>query len=58
VSRTNHNTKGPGYEYWASRLYCHGETPGRWTKVQTHRKERRAGREVCKVVLEDSDADS
>jgi hypothetical protein len=31
----------PGQEYWASRLHPHGELPGRFTKVRTHRKERR-----------------
>lgn len=44
MSRTNHASKGPGYEYWASRLHRHGETPGRYTKVATHKKERRVAR--------------
>ncbi len=30
-----------GTEYWKSRLHPQGETPGRFTKTQTHRKERR-----------------
>jgi hypothetical protein len=44
MSRTRHGSKGPGYEYWASRLHRQGETPGRDTKVATHKKERRLAR--------------
>ncbi len=33
-----------GSEYWASRLHSQGEIPGRFTKEQTHRKERREAR--------------
>jgi hypothetical protein len=31
-----------GKEYWKSRWKNWGEIPGRWTKAQTHRFERRA----------------
>ncbi len=41
MSRTHKGAKAPGYEYWASRLHRHGETPGRLTKRWTHGKERR-----------------
>lgn len=30
-----------GKEYWKSRLHKHGEPLGKFTKVKTHRKERR-----------------
>jgi hypothetical protein len=46
MSRTLKGGKGPGYEYWKSRLHRWGERPGRYTKVRTHRKERRRTREV------------
>jgi hypothetical protein len=35
-------------EYWASRLHRHGERLGRFTKTQTHRKERRAARRLAR----------
>lgn len=41
MSRSKHGSKGPGHEYWASRLYPGGEPPGRDTKQRTARKERR-----------------
>ena len=34
----------PGREYWKSRLHPHGEVPGKFTKIMTHRKERRQGK--------------
>ncbi len=49
MSRTHHTSKGPGFEYWASRLHRFGEEPGRWTKTQTHRKERRDAKERIKI---------
>lgn len=39
-------TKGPGYEYWGKRSAAWGKelrNPGRYTKDQTHRAERRQG---------------
>lgn len=57
MSRTYHKSKGPGFEYWASRLHPGGEDPGRWTKTQTHRKERRDAKEQIKAeVLADTDS--
>ncbi len=50
MSRTYHKQKaakrGIGKEYWKSRLYRHGEAPGRYTKTLTHRKERREGKRM------------
>ncbi len=57
MSRTHHKSKGPGFEYWASRLHPYGEEPGRWTKTQTHRKERRDAKEQIKAdVLAEANA--
>ena len=58
MSRTRHKTKGAGYEYWASRLHPGGEEPGRWTKTQTHRKERRDAKEAILVAVEQACADA
>jgi len=33
-----------GKEYWKSRLHRYGEVLGRYTKIRTHRKERREGK--------------
>jgi hypothetical protein len=52
VSRTNKGQKGPGYEYWASRLHRHGEVPGRITKRLTAKKERRADKELEREAME------
>lgn len=40
-----------GKEYWKSRLHCHGEEPGRYTKQWTHRKERRAKRCAAEAAM-------
>lgn len=48
MSRTNHNSKGSGYEYWKSRWKKQGEQPGRFTKVKTHRFERRLGKKEAR----------
>lgn len=47
MSRTKKGKKGPGYEYWSRR----GEfrQPGRWSKVRTHREERREGKQETKL---------
>lgn len=37
-----------GKEYWKSRLYRYGELVGRFTKKLTHRKERRANKQLTK----------
>ena len=44
MSRTQKGGKGPGFEYWKSRLHKLGEIPGKLTKKLTHRKERREGK--------------
>lgn len=41
MSDTHKGSKGPGYEYWKSRLDKGGELPGPFTKKLTHKKERR-----------------
>jgi hypothetical protein len=43
-AKGGHVGKGPGYEYWTSRFGHGGAAPGRWSKTQTHRRERRAGK--------------
>lgn len=40
MSRTIRGEKGPGYEYWKSRLHRYGEIPGPRTKRITNRRER------------------
>lgn len=40
VSKTIRGAKGPGYDYWTSR-HPTLTRPGRYTKTQTHRHERR-----------------
>jgi len=40
MGKTVKGSKGPGYEYWKSRLGG-WELPGRSTKNLTHKKERR-----------------
>lgn len=51
MSRTKKGSKGPGYEYWKSRLHRQGEKPGKKTKVITHQRERAiAKRAVRKEV--------
>ena len=49
MSRTIKGSKGPGYEYWKSRLHRWGELPGRRTKTLTHRKERRSAKTLCRI---------
>lgn len=47
MSRTQKGQKGPGYEYWTARPgNRNGQTPGRFSKQQTHRAERRQGKVV------------
>jgi len=43
-----------GKEYWKSRLHRFGEEPGRWTKTQTHRKERRITNDEIQKNLQES----
>ena len=49
MSRTKKGNKGPGYEYWGKRSWGKGKwlaDPGRFTKKQTARKERRQGKRI------------
>ena len=39
-------------EYWKSRLHRYGEVIGRYTKLLTHRKERRNSKKIVKQELE------
>ena len=52
MSRTRHKEKeakkGIDKEYWKSRLYRGGEILGRFTKILTHRKERRENKRIAK----------
>ena len=52
MSRTFHKAKdekrGCGKEYWKSRLHRYGEVLGRYTKILTHRKERRRNKAMAK----------
>lgn len=53
MSRTRKGSKGPGYEYWGSR-YSPGaiEDPGRFTKILTHRRERRRAKRDVEIKLD------
>lgn len=48
MSRTYKDEKGPGYEYWGSRLNKGGDQPGEFTKKETHKKERREAKKDIK----------
>ena len=56
MSRTNHQQRAErrgNKEYWASRLHCDGEEPGKYTKILTHRLERRrASSEIQGLLAE------
>lgn len=54
MSRSNRGSKGPGYEYWASRWHPGGELPGRFTKQKTHRFERRNAKEELRRTPEEA----
>jgi hypothetical protein len=51
MSRTKKGSKGPGYEYWKSRLGGI-EDPGAVTKKLTHKKERNRSRENVRRVAD------
>ena len=40
MSRTRHGSKAPGHEYWSRRPGPRMATPGRYSKMLTHRAER------------------
>ena len=51
MSRSNQGSKGPGHEYWKSRLHPCGKVPGPLTKRLTHRKERRVAKGLIRGIL-------
>ena len=53
MSRTKKGSKGPGAEYWKSRLHRHGEAPGMVTKKLTHKAERRKAKRDAAGVRKD-----
>lgn len=54
MSKTIRGGKGPGYEYWGSRHPALTE-PGKFTKQQTARYERREAKEEIKEYERDLD---
>ena len=40
-----------GKEYWKSRLHRFGETPGKYTKYLTHKKERRESKQLIHNLI-------
>ena len=54
MSRTNHKQRAErrgNKEYWKSRLHKNGEEPGRFTKLATHKLERRLARAEIRGIL-------
>ena len=49
MSNTHKGSRGPGFEYWASRYKHFGDKPGRVTKTLTHHKERRAAKDELRL---------
>lgn len=50
MSRSIKGSKGPGHEYWGRRSNDY-RSPGRFSKTQTHRQERRDGRKLTRSAL-------
>lgn len=48
MSRTNRGKKGAGHEYWSRRNHKDCTRPGRFSKTETHRKERRDAKKDAK----------
>ena len=57
MSRTYRGDKGPGYDYWGSR-HSKLTTPGRFTKTQTHRQERRISNQEVEDYIQQCEQDS
>lgn len=54
MSKTTKGGKGPGFEYWSARPGNRaGGIPGRITKTNTHRTERRQGKDEARKSLTD-----
>ncbi len=41
-------------EYWKSRLHRYGEIIGKYTKILTHRKERRVSKKIIEKELNEN----
>lgn len=52
MSRTTKSSKGPGHEYW-SRRNNYNTTPGKESKIRTHRWDRRQGRVDARKAVEE-----
>lgn len=52
MSRTVKQTPPPGKAFWKSRLHRHGEQPGKFTKIRTHRKERQLGKSIERIEIQ------
>jgi hypothetical protein len=51
MSNTKRGSKGPGHEYWGRRTWGKGKwlsDPGRFSKKQTAKKERRENKKISK----------
>jgi hypothetical protein len=46
MSRTPKRGKPPGYEYWSRGTPKDATSPGKWSKVRKHRKDRQAGKSI------------
>lgn len=56
MSRTKKGSKGPGYEFWSRRpSKFKFPSPGKDTKKNTHRMERKAGKQESQDGQRDSD---
>lgn len=54
MSRSKKGGKAPGYEYWTARPGNHcGGLVGKFTKVTTHRAERRANKKAARELPAD-----
>lgn len=58
MSRTRHQSKAPGYDYWSRRPYSRsgGAIPGPFSKRMTHRLERLEGRQQARNEVEHHNA--
>lgn len=46
MSRTQHGSKGPGYDFWGRRIESGNCGHGRPVKTRTHRRERRRAKRL------------
>lgn len=58
MSRTQHGSKGPGYDFWSRRPPNSGmQGHGKDAKQQTHRMERRENDRIVKKESEGGESD-